>query len=514
MKRLLLIMLSVALTTATFANHNPFKKTKERKEAHNKMKSINFNDFQARANAVVPTLIKQSYWENSLNTWQASSALRNTYANDVVVTSLQMNYTQTDTIFRQTNTYNANKQLVQMYGEQYIGGIFVPNSRYTITYNNLKQFVLGENYDSFSQTWQPFSRVNIEFNTRGEQIKYIFEQYNGGVWQVQFGYSTFISYLNNTNKIVDLIDSSYNFNSMQMEPDYRESKTYNANEEVVEIMSYSNNGLGSLVLETKDSVFYTLGIPSKLIQYEYDSVSNTFNRAMKFDQLTWLNFDPTIDLFYNQPIGFWIYSWDNNAWIQEERTNTTFPDANGSRVELTEVYNNMNVWVNQARYSEYYDSRKNETESSNEVYNNQTSTWETIYGEKYMYQYDVNNNIVEEINEEFNSTISAYQKTNKYEYSDFITIALGINTIKNTLEATLYPNPSTNGSVSVNVNMIAASTLNIKITDLKGSIVYTDESNLGKGVNTIELKNLEQGMYIVELNTEYGVSRTKLVVRY
>ena len=45
---------------------------------------------------------------------------------------------------------------------------------------------------------------------------------------------------------------------------------------------------------------------------------------------------------------------------------------------------------------------------------------------------------------------------------------LAFNTFKNTLEVKLYPNPSADGRVSVNVNMESASELSIKITDLKG----------------------------------------------
>ena len=43
-------------------------------------------------------------------------------------------------------------------------------------------------------------------------------------------------------------------------------------------------------------------------------------------------------------------------------------------------------------------------------------------------------------------------------------------------------------------------------------MVYTDKKELGKGLNTVELSGLQQGMYVVEMSTEYGVARTKLVI--
>ena len=60
--------------------------------------------------------------------------------------------------------------------------------------------------------------------------------------------------------------------------------------------------------------------------------------------------------------------------------------------------------------------------------------------------------------------------------------------------------------------MEAASALSIKITDLKGSVVYTDVRELGEGMNTIELHGLQQGLYVVVLSSEYGVARVKLAV--
>ncbi len=513
MKKTLLLLVGVAVATLGFADQNPFKRAKERTQAHNKMKSIKFNDFQARTNAVIPTLIKQSYWDLSSSNWVSSMANKQVYQNDLLVVEYQLSYSLNDTQSRTTYTYNGNKKLVQVLGEQNAGGTYIPFYRYTISYfnNNLKEITLGESYDLMSMSWLPTVRYTTEYNTRGEQIKFLFEQYMNGMWSTQYGYSTLITYLNNTNKIVELVDSSFNFNTMLFEADYKEVKSYNASAEVNNILSYYNDGSG-LELNSDDSIFYTNGIPTKLISYQYDNSTNMFEKTNLIDQLIWRNFDPTIDLFYNEPIGYTVSVWINNNWRFDERTSTTFPDNNGSSVSLTEVYNSNDMWVNQSRYSEFYDVNKNELEYSNENYNNQNNVWVTTYGEKFMYQYDVNNNIVEEINEEYNSTVGAYQKTNKYEYSDFITIALGVNTNKNTLETKLYPNPSANGTVSIQVNLLEASTLNIKITDMKGSVVYTDESNVGKGLNTIELKNLEQGMYIVELNTEYGISRTKLVV--
>ncbi len=516
MKKTLLLLLCVAMATLTNATNNPFKRIKEREQTMNKMKSSSIVVPKTLANVTVPTLVKYSYWDGMTSNWNGQSAIKSIYENDLLKTQYQMNYLQTDTGFRVRFLYNANNQLTQLINEyKQSPGIFIGSYRYSFTYsnNNLKTVVLVEIYDDQTQVWSPSSRQTEEFNSRGETTKYLNEMYNNGSWEVQFGYASQYTYLNSTsNKIVELIDSSYNFNIMRFEADYKEVKSYNGNGEVIDILSYQNMGSG-LKLSNKDSIFYTAGIPTKLIGYEYDSLSSTFNKTFKIDDLVWASFNPTIDLFYNQPLAFVASSWRNNAWQFEERNTTTYTDNFGSYIQLTEVYNSNNVWVNQYRYKEVYDSRLNLIESADENYNIQTSNWNPVYGEKHFFQYDMSNNITEEITEQFNSTNNAYEKTGKYENSGFISIASGINTSINTLEVKLYPNPSADGKVSVNVKMEAASELSIKITDLKGSVVYTDTKELGKGLNTVELNGLQQGMYVVEMSTEYGVSRTKLIVQ-
>jgi hypothetical protein len=147
-----------------------------------------------------------------------------------------------------------------------------------------------------------------------------------------------------------------------------------------------------------------------------------------------------------------------------------------------------------------------------ERYDATTSEWNINNADSSTLVYDSNNNIIELAKVRYNSLLNFWENTEKQEYFDFITISTGLNTSKNTLEVKLFPNPSANGKVSVNINMEVASELSIKITDLKGSVVYIDVRNLGKGLNTVELSGLQQGMYVVEMSTEYGVARTKLAV--
>ena len=108
---------------------------------------------------------------------------------------------------------------------------------------------------------------------------------------------------------------------------------------------------------------------------------------------------------------------------------------------------------------------------------------------------------------------TAYINNQKMEYSNFINVVAGVNHSSNTLEVKLYPNPSTNGNVNINLNLEKASNISISVMDINGRIVSNQEVNLGSGLNTVQLDGLTQGLYLVVISSEYGVSRTKLLVK-
>jgi hypothetical protein len=99
------------------------------------------------------------------------------------------------------------------------------------------------------------------------------------------------------------------------------------------------------------------------------------------------------------------------------------------------------------------------------------------------------------------------------EYSNFINVVAGVNYSSNTLEVKLYPNPSENGNVNINLNLEKASNISISVMDINGRKVSSQDVNLGTGLNTVQLTNLNAGLYFVEIVSDYGVSKSKLIVK-
>lgn len=77
----------------------------------------------------------------------------------------------------------------------------------------------------------------------------------------------------------------------------------------------------------------------------------------------------------------------------------------------------------------------------------------------------------------------------------------------------LSPNP-TNGNFMLNYTSVKNQKVNVKLIDMLGGVVYTNELKLMSGFNPIEMNvsTLNKGIYLLELVTEHGKQAEKLVI--
>lgn len=511
MKRLLLTFVALAVVTATYADKNPFQKNKGRELA--RKNAITKFELQNRSSSTVDVAktIKASNWDTFNNIWDSSTAKIGTYANDRLVSELILSYSLTDTFRRNLYTYDANGRYVLVENQNFnpMTHSFTNDNRYSYTYSTNGNYTeLYETYNTITNTWYPSFRTSYEFNSRKAQIKMLGEIYTNGQWSISFAMAKNITYYNNTNKTVQVIDSSYNSGTYQMEADYGLIYSYNNAGQAVRIEGYNYaNNVGSLV--EVDSVKYDgAGLPISLTIYD----PTTMEASFRLNDLTWNGtFNPDINLFDNQPSSYITNQNVNNTWVIIERFTTTYPDNYGSKIALNEVYQN-NIYTPVIKYHHINDFNFNEIENSEQNYNTTTATWEVAYGNQYTYQYDANNRTIEYITKHRYSSDTAYVNDQKFEYSDFITISTGLYSSK-TIETKLFPNPTSNGSVSINLNLEKSSSIIIDLMDLNGRLISSQSKDFGQGLNTIQLDGLTQGLYFVVISSEYGVSRTKLMVK-
>ena len=517
MKKITLLLLLISLlnnSNATvrlnsFQKHlknNSYSKVQRPKNSIQKL-STNLN---------VPTLTKNSYWNFLNSNWDPESAVRKVYQNDLLKFEFETNYQLNDTFSRKEYTYDANKYLtLYLHSIKDFNGIFRPSNRTTYTYfnNYLKIVRTEEYYDSQSQTWVPSGRYTNEFNSRGDEIAGIQESFINGIWKIEYAFQNVYTYLNNTNnKFTECISSDYDTVSKTYIASYKDVINYNSNEQGVEWISYDYIAGSGFVPSFLDSIFYTNNIATSIIEYGYNQNVNSFYKDLKFDGIVWEYFDPNSNLFSNDEVfAYNISNWLGNSWVLVERLTTSFPDNYGSKIKLYEEFLNNN-WAPTYKNTYMFDSRKNQTEESYSDFNSQTNSWIITYGDRKSFQYDVNNNITESIQEYYNSSVQAWEKFTKKEHSNYITISVGIKTDLNIINANIYPNPSENGLVYINVKLDQSSELLIKVIDLNGKLIYSKSADYNNGLNTICLQNLNKGLFIVEIISEYGSYKSKLIV--
>ena len=515
MKKLLLSLVALTVFTASYAFTDPFKKNKEHKseiaKSLNKYKPTfapQLKSFSTLINA--PQLIKNSWWDENTQLWNGNFANRYTYANDRLISELQLSYSTTDTFSKTEYTYDAQGRYIQILNRYYDWTThdFVNSSRLTMTYSTFNSaYTTSEHYDQQTSTWLPNNRFEEIYDDHGNMIRYKSEMYDGGFWILNSAYSrTVVYYNNNTDKIISEIDSSYMDTAMFANS--KSVKEYNANGQAIKITwSTYNNNIESV--EEIDSVFYDAnGLPSMLIAFD-----DSMNPMAKIANLNWGGkFNPNKDLFDNEPVGYDMYYMGSTTWELVGRNSTTFPDNFGSEIYLEEEYTN-NSFVPVYRYKNLNNSHFDRIESTDEDYDQTNLNWIINYSQKSAYQYDLSNNKTEEISQYYDQSDSNYHFSQKIEYSDFITIYAGINSNYNTIETKVFPNPSSNGTVNITLKIEKANNYKFEIVDINGRIVKEESRMLEKGLNSFEFNSLNKGMYFVLISSDDSLSRTKLIVK-
>ncbi len=384
---------------------------------------------------------------------------------------------------------------------------------YTNNYKNVLQF--WENGAFADNIWYPRNKYYLNKDDFGNVTLDGYENYDidSNSWSGSFTKSIY-NYKVNTNLILTRIDS-FTFELNKFSPRYKWINQYDSLGRITKSENYIFYP-SSWNLSTKTFFSYTADNkePSSIKTFAYNLENIAMYSVLIADSLRWNWYDKSsmMDAYYirngqYKPINSYQlkrYDYLDSAIKVESKQKLSYLDANGSNVkEMFDTLNNN--FIPTFRIYSMYNGNKNLTEVYINKYIASTNTWNLVDSDYYINLYNPDLTL-----KEITYTYSNFNI--KEEYLDYIEINTGMFTSKNTLEVKLFPNPSADGKVSVNVKMEAASALSIKITDLKGSVVYTDTKELGKGLNTVELSGLQHGLYVVEMSTEYGVARTKLVI--
>ena len=497
---------------ASLATIRPFDSHKERILTRtNAIEKLAIQNRLA-ANIDVAKTTKYSFWNKANKSWDVAYATDATYANNKLVSELYLSYSLSDTQGKKTYNYDANGRCTLIEYKTYnpTNHTYSESDKTTYSYSTNESYImLLEFYNTQTNTWTPNFRDTYKFNSHKAQTKFLRESYSNGLWSISQGDSSNIIYYNNTYKIVQDKEFTYNQSANIWEAIYERNSSYNIIGQLVRTDRYNYiNNIASLV--STDSIKYDVtGAPISTIDY----YGANMEKSWKKENITWEGgFNNNID-YYENLSNSWVESkYEQGNWTIKTRYSVIYPDSFGSRISLYEPYNN-NTFRPNWRISNINNFNFHLIGSFSETYDTITSKWKVDYGRNYTYQYDASNRKIECILKQWSNSDTVYVNSDRIEYSNYITILAGVNPNQNTLEVKLYPNPSENGNVKINLNLEKSSNISISVIDINGRKVSSQEVNLGTGLNTVQLSNMNTGLYFIEIISDYGIYKTKLIVK-
>jgi len=204
-------------------------------------------------------------------------------------------------------------------------------------------------------------------------------------------------------------------------------------------------------------------------------------------------------------------------------------DAAGNQIENGSYQNSGNLWIPKTKGVYTYDANNNNTFQGGYTWIGLTSTWRAdneqtvaynsnnqvtnvinksydfasstlLYNYRYTYSYDANDNVTLIMFD--NYTANNWQYNNRTEFFNSCGNSVGINET-DAVEFQLYPNPTNNI-----INITTAATIEtLTVYNLQGQSLIEVKSN----IKQLDLSNLAQGAYIIQMKTAEGFARRTIV---
>ena len=365
-------------------------------------------------------------------------------------------------------------------------------SKDTLTYDNMWNTTLR-----LSQYWNVNTWVNSyqnisTYNTHNDQTEYKGQQWQNSTWFTNWGEQNDYTYDVNDN--VTLIVR----------------KNWDAyHNQYINSWKYEDTYINNLLTEETAS--------------NWDTINNIWLYDEKYMDVTWHNFAEF------QPLTYTVQKYVSNNWVNSEKYTFTYTgnnyvavtdtfvggnwtpdkketyseqDTYGSNTSLYEKYISSN-WVNNSKYTEVYDSKRNQTSSIDEIW--QAGAWHTDWESKYIYTYDLNNSITSKIAQYWDSQTQMLKNNYKYIYSNYQQI-IGIKEIAADSKINVFPNPVTeilnvyneDYPYSVTIYNIAGQKL------LDKTIISTNYY--------IDMSAYQKGMYIIRVISKQS-AENKIIIK-
>jgi hypothetical protein len=487
-----------------------------------KTKTENFDlttaSFLNKAAGYKALQVKFSPWDSNTNSWRGEYQKRYSYLNGLLNIVITLDYFGIDTLARETHIYDAQKRKTEVLYEEFDGLGLSPKNRTSISYSGTELKATTETYEDFDHltlSWSPTYRYTVIVDDRGNERQHKLERFLGK-WELSTWDARHIEYFQNTAKQTLTVDSDMVWSNRPPSPiaTHKVEKVYSGTGNVKKIYYSQRQGLHQpkMMHTAIDSFIYNGGdvVPHEIYHIKYDTTFRQYWIVDKYYNLGWEFFDINRDINEMKLQNYTVAVNVQGQYYDANQFSVIRPDMNGSYVHIWERVGSFNV-DSISRYSKIFDSKKNLIEESRE--NKNFGTWEYEEATKWQNSYDMNGDLSQAILQRYDYFARTFENENKFEFSNYTNVLSGIGSNANTLQAIVYPNPSTDGNVCVKLTALSQGEVRCYIYTTNGQLVVEDSWEASVGVNTLNIPTLQTGFYIIKLESAEGVSQYKLNVQ-
>ncbi len=367
----------------------------------------------------------------------------------------------------------AQTKLTSSLTETNTGSTWVNSNRMEYDYDSNNNLIEEKDlyWDVSTSVWKTSSVTTYSYNAINKLAVEVYKIYDNNTNTVSDSYRTTNVY-NSEGKLIQFIDEDYIggtwVNSYKIDLTYSDNK-------IVSGLSYEWNGTGWIFGEDSSKI---------TINYNADNtVSSTISD--EWDGTTWISSDRTI-FSYNGNNYISLLdgqTWDGTSWISDYKEEFTY-DGNGNAINLKEYYLDNGVFVLSTNETSTFDISKS------------ISSFANPYVDKTGIEYLFSGNGI--VNKILTTTGTNYRTT--YNYGE---ATASINDF-NFVNFEVYPNP-TNAIVKIDDSKFSLK--NIELYNVIGKKIMNSTNN------ELNVENLENGVYLLKIQSEDGKFTTKRIIK-
>lgn len=335
-------------------------------------------------------------------------------------------------------------------------------------------------------TWVNSTKSEQELTSEGDKTREESFIWNNNKWELSFGMKS-----EKENPTIDqeiITQYSYESTIQKYVPNKRS------------ISNFSNNKLDETIYQEFLNGSWE-NISAEGYDYDNNGKINTvlylvwdgqmFQNSEMYSDIKWYNYEK------KQFSEMVLRLWNGTQWENSQKAVYQY-SLNLGMIGITFQWKN-NSWEYQYRISEEYDRQNNPKGFKVENFNG--NSWAVLIETKIEYTYDSNNRLLESITQinDQNTWINVSRETVDYNR------AMGVDNNKFNLK--VYPNPCVD---YIQLELENPNANYYRVYDLQGRIVM-EEANFNTEVNKIDVSNLTNGYYILEVSQDGALVKEKFL---